>query len=129
MTIDPVSKRRRLCAIVLCGIAFIAGCRETSRSAPGAGDESQAAPPEWFTDVTDEMGLAFRHDEEPPGTFEMPEIMGSGGAFVDYDGDGLLDVFLANGVLNSAGRAAHEKPLVSTNRRRHPFGCDCRVGL
>jgi hypothetical protein len=54
-------------------------------------------PPEppWFEDVTEKLGLRFNHDCGPPSsTFFMPQIAGSGGAFLDFDGDGRLDIYL-----------------------------------
>jgi hypothetical protein len=51
-----------------------------------------AAP--WFKDVTDEVGLDFVHDPGPVGEYFMPQIMGSGAAFLDFDNDGLLDIYL-----------------------------------
>ena len=40
------------------------------------------------------MGLTFTHDSASMGAFFMPEHIGSGGAFLDFDNDGRLDVFL-----------------------------------
>lgn len=50
-----------------------------------------------FRDVTAAIGLDFRHDPHASGRYLMPEIMGSGGALLDYDGDGDLDLFLVQG--------------------------------
>jgi hypothetical protein len=55
-----------------------------------------SAGPAWFVDVTEESGLEFIHDAGPLGTFFMPQIMGSGAALFDFDGDGRLDVYLLN---------------------------------
>src|SRR5262252_9521312 len=69
----------------------------------GTPDDGASAPPRtpqedaWLTDVSDETGLRFRHDDEADTQYFMPQIMGAGGAFLDYDGDGSLDVFLLNG--------------------------------
>ena len=52
------------------------------------------APQALFVEITEEAGLDFRHDPGAEGRFLMPEIMGSGGALFDYDGDGLLDIYL-----------------------------------
>jgi hypothetical protein len=69
-------------------IVLLAGCRQ-SAAPPGE--------PPWFEDVTDEAGLAFIHDAGPvDGRYFMPQSMGSGVALFDFDGDGLLDVYLLN---------------------------------
>jgi hypothetical protein len=51
--------------------------------------------PRW-TDVTESAGIRFRHENGASGRKYMPETMGSGAAFLDYDGDGWLDLFLVN---------------------------------
>ena len=51
-----------------------------------------------FTDVTLEAGLVdFRHDNGQAGQKYYAEQMGSGGGFLDYDGDGWLDILLMGG--------------------------------
>ena len=48
-----------------------------------------------FTDVTSAAGIAFRHFSGRR-TSQLPEDMGSGAAWGDYDGDGWLDLFVVN---------------------------------
>ncbi|MGD2115365.1 MAG: VCBS repeat-containing protein, partial [Acidobacteriota bacterium] len=50
-----------------------------------------------FVDVTEASGLEFHHFNGMAGAFYMPENLGSGGALIDYDGDGDLDVYLVQG--------------------------------
>ncbi|MDE0682364.1 MAG: CRTAC1 family protein [Candidatus Poribacteria bacterium] len=50
-----------------------------------------------FTDVTDAAGIEFQHFTGATGKRYMPETMGAGCAFLDYDADGNLDILLANG--------------------------------
>ena len=50
-----------------------------------------------FVDVTAEAGIRFLHQHSPTPKKNVVETMGSGCAFVDFDADGHLDVFLLNG--------------------------------
>jgi hypothetical protein len=52
-----------------------------------------------FREVSAEAGLKFHHFTGATGEYFMPEIMGSGCALLDYDGDGDLDVYLVQGTL------------------------------
>jgi hypothetical protein len=75
------------CALAL-ATACLLGCR--NQPAPAS-----APSPPWFTDIAGEVGLHFVHDPGPvDGKYFMPQIMGSGCALFDFDGDGLLDAYL-----------------------------------
>lgn len=50
-----------------------------------------------MTDVTRAAGIDFRHNSGAFGAKYLPETLGPGCAFLDYDGDGWLDILLANG--------------------------------
>jgi hypothetical protein len=49
-----------------------------------------------FTDVTAAAGIHFRHISGAFGKKLLPETLGSGCAFLDYDGDGRQDLLLIN---------------------------------
>ena len=49
-----------------------------------------------FTDVTSAAGIRFRHNNGAFGKKYLPETLGSGCAFLDYDGDGWQDILLIN---------------------------------
>ncbi len=48
--------------------------------------------------VTAAAGIDFRHNSGAFGAKHLPETMGPGCAFLDYDGDGWLDILLVNGM-------------------------------
>ena len=50
-----------------------------------------------FTDVTTASGITFVHNNGRAGQKYLPETMGTGGAFVDLNNDGRLDIVLING--------------------------------
>jgi len=57
----------------------------------------QAAPVPAFVDITAASGIDFVRSDGAQGRRLLPETMGGGVAFVDYDNDGLADVFLVDG--------------------------------
>lgn len=61
-------------------------------------DRSAAPPPVspgavWFEDVSAASGLQFRHFDPATPQHLIPETMGSGLAWIDYDADGWPDLF------------------------------------
>jgi len=47
-----------------------------------------------FSEVAVETGLGFHHDAGGSGGLHLPETMGAGVAWIDFDGDGWLDLYL-----------------------------------
>jgi len=59
----------------------------------------QAASPGFrFVDVTAQAGIQFQHNSGAYGGKLLPETLGSGCAFLDYDRDGWQDILLINGM-------------------------------
>jgi hypothetical protein len=50
-----------------------------------------------FHDITQASGIHFQHNTGAFGLKFMPETMGSGCAFLDYNNDGYQDIFFVNG--------------------------------
>lgn len=80
---------------------FLARCGATvAASAFGSALDAQStrAPGFQLVDVTASAGLQFRHNNGAYGGKLLPETLGSGCAFLDYDGDGWQDILLVNGM-------------------------------
>jgi hypothetical protein len=86
-----VTSRRRHLATLL-GLAAWPFVPSQARAQQGP------APGFRFVDVTSASGLAFRHNSGAYGGKLLPETLGSGVAFIDYDGDGWQDVVFVNGM-------------------------------
>jgi hypothetical protein len=59
---------------------------------------TSAAPSFRFADVTQHAGIQFQHNSGAYGGKLLPETLGSGCAFLDYDADGWQDLLLINGM-------------------------------
>jgi hypothetical protein len=91
--------KRRIPATVALMLGLTAGCAAPDAPVPAPPVEHASVPATLtFTDVTEAAGLGgFRHVNGARGDFWFPETMGSGGGFLDYDGDGRQDVILVGG--------------------------------
>jgi enediyne biosynthesis protein E4 len=96
------------------GVALTAGALATgvgvslsrapvdNRTSAGHSPPSTASPlpdsPSLFRDVTSDSGIdmTYRNGQEA-GHYAILESLGGGVALIDYDGDGLLDVFITGG--------------------------------
>ena len=93
-------------------LAFSAGCKqapvtetpapkqvEVPTPQPAAAAKPTVAPPVGpiqFTDITTQAGIHFKHNSGAFGKKYLPETMGSGVCFLDYDNDGWQDILLVN---------------------------------
>src|SRR5438552_272315 len=95
-------------------VLALSGCREQPASVPppttlptrpiSATAEPAPLPAVKFVDVTKESGITFSHFNGAFGDKLLPETMGAGAAFFDYDGDGDQDLLF----VNSAPWPGHE---------------------
>jgi enediyne biosynthesis protein E4 len=79
--------------VVLAGLFCLRYQRFRAGDPQAPAFDNGLAPP-WFVDVTEEVGLDFTHDAGPVAGYFLPQIMGSGAAFFDFNNDGLLDIYL-----------------------------------
>ena len=86
---------RRSFLLGVAGVAWTAG--------PGRKTWALPSPPSsnlgfTLTDITAAAGLEFHHNSGAYGGKLLPETLGSGCAFLDYDADGWQDILLINGM-------------------------------
>ena len=83
---------------------------------------AMAQPPQLvkFTDITAASGIKFTHNSGRAGKKYLPETVGSGAAFIDFDGDGWQDVLLINGK-DWAPRGRRSLPALYRNHRDGTF--------
>src|SRR5215471_9624591 len=71
---------------------------------------SQTPQRQIFTDVIRAAGIRFRHEASHTSQKYLIETMGSGVAWLDYDGDGYLDLFWVNGAALKDPMPADRRP-------------------
>jgi hypothetical protein len=138
-----------LCLIA--GIALVAGCKKaptteptaapvgTAHPAPSPPDSEHApapmpvessanavAParpsgPIEFTDITAQAGIRFKHNSGAFGKKYLPETMGSGVCFIDYDNDGWQDILLVNSMDWPGHKSGNSYPALYHNNKDGTF--------
>lgn len=116
-------------AMCLVAIALVASGEHGPRAAAQA-RPSAASAAVTFSDITRQAGIAFRHINGAFGRKYLPETMGAGGGFLDFDNDGWQDILLANSASWPGQPAARSTPALYRNNRDGTFtDVTARVGL
>ena len=87
---------RRSFLLALAGLASTPGLRLINALAAPAQRTSTLSLR--LVDVTSQAGIQFHHNSGAYGGKFLPETLGSGCAFLDYDRDGWQDILLVNGM-------------------------------
>jgi enediyne biosynthesis protein E4 len=74
-----------------------------------------------FQDVTQQAGIRFLHNNGAFGKKFLPETLGPGVAFIDYDNDGWPDIFLVNGTDWPGHTNKHSAPKLYHNNHDGTF--------
>ena len=104
---------RLLTIILVCVSAqgTVAYGQQTATSNPGI----------TFRDITQKAGIRFVHNNAAFGKKFLPETMGPGVAFIDYDNDGWPDIFLVNGMDWPGHSGKHSTPKLYHNNHDGTF--------
>ncbi len=103
-----------------CPLLFVA----TDAPAPAAQDP-------WFRDIAVQLGIDIVHRDSRSGAKYYVESAASGGGFLDYDGDGDLDIYLINGAPTPGSedqRPAPNRLYEYRDRRFHDTTANAGVG-
>jgi hypothetical protein len=88
---------------------------------PALVQAQRSAPGFQLTDVTRQAGIDFRHNSGAFGEKYLPETMGPGCAFLDYDNDGWMDMLFVNGMDWPGHKRSATTPKLYRNNRDGTF--------
>jgi hypothetical protein len=109
--------KRSLLAFLLCVTGAILLPQKDGDSVLAAPDAASVT----FRDITRQSGIHFVHNNGAFGKKYLPETMGPGVAFIDYDNDGWPDIFLVNGMDWPGHVQKHSTPKLYHNNRDGTF--------
>jgi len=143
--IPHLTLRRAVCCLLLNAIFMSVSCKPKASNEPNtvpaapASAPSPSAPqpsspepapiitysrpsgPIEFTDVTEQTGIHFKHNSGAFGKKYLPETMGSGVCFLDYDNDGWQDILLVNSMDWPGHKLGKSFPALYHNNRDGTF--------
>jgi hypothetical protein len=91
-----VTRRKLLIGSPFLGAIGVQACALQAAGAPPVTDPPKL--PFRLVDVTAKAGIEFQHNNGAFGGKYLPETLGPGCAFLDYDNDGWQDIILINGM-------------------------------
>jgi hypothetical protein len=91
------------------------------------GARNSVEPSFQLKDVTAQAGIDFRHNSGAYGGKFLPETLGSGCAFLDYDADGYQDILLVNSMDWPGHKRGHATLKLYKNNRNGTFSDVTRV--
>jgi hypothetical protein len=104
-------------------VAALLACLLLQGSSGGlsANQANSASAGVTFADVTAGAGIRFKHNNGSFGKKYLPETLGSGAAFLDFDNDGWQDILLVNSKNFAGHPGAPSYPALYRNNRNGTF--------
>jgi enediyne biosynthesis protein E4 len=94
-------------------LLILSGCHSNKKSSADAKNQSALKPPpandDYFQEIGKEIGIDFVHSIGDKELTNIVESSGAGAAFLDYDQDGFIDLYVCNGTWLK-GVSSGEKP-------------------
>ncbi len=119
---------------MLAAVVLVGGCKSKPAVTEKSSDTRQSFRPQadapapvlserpsgpiHFTDITAQAGIHFVHNSGAFGKKYLPETMGSGVCFIDYDNDGWQDIFFVNS-MDWPGHTGHKSSYPALYRNNH----------
>ncbi len=101
------------CFVFLCiFLLILSGCQSNNKSSSSAQKSLSTLPPandDYFQEIGKEIGLDFVHSIGDNDLTNIVESSGAGAAFLDYDQDGFIDLYVCSGTWLK-GLSGGEKP-------------------
>jgi enediyne biosynthesis protein E4 len=117
--IANIRKKRAALFVLICSLVTMTGCpRQINSATESSSEPITASTPVHFTEISHEVGIDFKHVNGGRGRKLMPETVGSGLAFLDYDNDGQLDIL----VINSKTWSSDPNPIKTTPKLYRNLG-------
>jgi hypothetical protein len=91
MNHSRILKPRSIAFLLLAFVAFHVRAQTQVRNQPPTLSSTTT-----FEDVTHKVGIAWIHDNARSDARHLPETVGAGCAFIDYDNDGWMDIMFVN---------------------------------
>jgi len=88
---------------------------------PSSATPARPSGPIEFTDITAQAGIHFKHNTGAFGKKYLPETMGSGVCFIDYDNDGWQDILFVNSMDWPGHKTGNSYPALYHNNKDGTF--------
>ena len=100
----------------------ISACQSNIKSISGSGAAVPAANDDYFQEIGKEIGIDFVHSIGDKELNNIVESSGAGAAFLDYDQDGYIDLYVCNGTWLKGVSSGDKPAVMPENHLYHNLG-------